>query len=144
MSKKVCIKGDGTEKTGKRIIEYLEGLGGVNKNGYYGDSKHKYYIDYNGCIRNNTPPSDYELITIPEQTPEKTFPREMWVWDDSRHNRQKEIVDGMYKDKYIARRKDEWFVFNYAKEIEPPKPLTTDEKIADLQRQIDELKQSMK
>ncbi len=146
-NKKVCIKGDGTEETGKRIINYLEGLGGVNSNCLKGGLAVYYFInDKNEIYCRYDLPAGYELATLPEPTPEKTFPREMWVWDTYFHNRGKMVVDGMYKDKYIANRDDRWYVFNYAKEIdsEQTNPLTTDEKIADLQKQIDELKNMMK
>ena len=84
-NKNVAIKGDGTAETGKRIIEYLEGIGARNCAHCTGSFAVYYYID-----------------------------------DDA------------------------FEIYLNAKEIDPPKPITTDEKIADLQKQIDELKNMMR
>ena len=144
-NKKVAIKGDCTVETGKRIINYLEGLGWVNSSNFGFMGNYYYSLDRNGHI-GYTPdiPLGYELITLPEPTPEKTFPREMWVWDRSELYGMAAIVDGMYKGRYMVADGGDYDTYKYAKEIEPPKPLTTDEKIADLQKQIDELKKMMK
>ncbi len=146
-NKNVAIKGDGTPETGKRIINYLEGLGGVNSSNFGFVGNYYYSLDGNGHI-GYTPdiPLGYELATLPEPTPEKTFPREMWVWDDNELRPFKKTVIGLFKDRYVVDVyiEDHWAVYKHAREIDPPKPLTTDEKIADLQKQIDELKNMMK
>ena len=146
MNKKVALLGDGTMETGERIIKYLEGLGGINSRGCDGHMRSRYYLidDNNDIDYFTNKPLDYELVTLPEpNSKNKTFPREMWVWDEIEVYAVKQTVDGMYKDRYVVSdsqgRKD-WKIFKHAKEIEPPKPLTTDEKIADLQKQINELK----
>lgn len=151
-NKKVAILGDGTIETGKRIIKYLEGLGGINSHGCDGHMRSSYYLidDNNNIDYFTNKPLDYELVTLPELAPpgyeptyEKTFPREMLVWDEAEVYAIKQTVDGMYKDRYVVKDsqgRQDWEIFKHAKEIELPKPLTTDEKIADLQKQIDELK----
>lgn len=147
--KKVCIKGDGTEETGKRIIEYFVSFGGLNTGLNTGATVYYYYINDNIIVVDSEIPIDYELITLPESTPEKTFPREMLVWDENESRAIKYWVKGVFEGRYVVMAYPNnpdcnWVVFNYAKEIEPPKPLTTDEKIANLQKQIDELKQQIR
>ena len=64
--KKVAIKGDGTEATGRKIIEYLKGLGGVNEIEANGHSKAYYLINVNGCIDCAFQlPDTHTLITLP-------------------------------------------------------------------------------
>jgi hypothetical protein len=81
--KKIAIKGDGTEETGKKIIKYLESLGGVNTDNRCGDSNGCYYInDMHNAIRFSPMhiPIGYTLITLPQ---ELTFPRRMLVSNDN-------------------------------------------------------------
>ena len=134
--KKVCIKSDGTFETGSRIIEYLEGLGSVNIDCLKGGLSVYYCInDKNEIYCRSSFPAGYELITLPEPTPEKTFPREMWVWDDNELWPYKKTVIGLFKDRYVADIDfdDIWSIYKHAKEIEPPKPIIyTEEEVLKL------------
>lgn len=145
-NKKVAIKGDMTIETGDRILEYLKGIGGINSQYLNGISNDLYFINSSMDIcycSGGIIPEGYELVTLPEpNSKNKTFPREMWVWDDNELRPHKKTVIGLFKDRYVVDVdfEDNWAVYKHAKEIETPKPLTTDEKIANLQKQIDELK----
>lgn len=74
---KVCIKGDGTKEYGKKIIEYLEGLGG--KNGpfefkAYGNNY--YHIKENGSISfENQIPEGYTEISLKSESLEDRVAR---------------------------------------------------------------------
>ena len=66
---KVCIKGDGTAEYGKKIIEHLESLGGVNEFGRSGSSDvyNIYAIDKNFNIDNSKAiPQGYKEISLKE------------------------------------------------------------------------------
>lgn len=132
--KKVCIKSDGTFETGSRIIEYLEGLGSVNIDCLKGGLSVYYCInDKNEIYCRSSFPAGYELITLPEPTPEKTFPREMWVWERYETYASRAIVDGMYKDRYVVVTDGDWEICKHAKEIDPPKPIIyTEEEVLKL------------
>ena len=72
---KIAFKGDGTEETGRKIIETLEKMGGVNRNLLDGDMKddflEAYLIDNNRSIRWIEPPSDYRILTIEQYEAEQ-------------------------------------------------------------------------
>lgn len=72
---KIAFKGDGTEETGRKIIETLEKMGGVNRNLMNGDMKNDflkaYFIDNNRSIRWIEPPSDYRILTIEQYEAEQ-------------------------------------------------------------------------
>ena len=68
---KVCIKGDGTDEYGKKIIEHLEGLGGVNKYLLKGNDLGKvnngaYFIDNDCTIVMLSIPQGYKEISLKE------------------------------------------------------------------------------
>ena len=71
---KVCIKGDGTTEYGKKIIEYLEGLGGRNeyllKGTDLGTNTHGvYFIDKDFIINIASIPKGYKKISLKEVEP---------------------------------------------------------------------------
>jgi hypothetical protein len=68
-NKNICFKSDGTEETGKKIIEELEKLGGINKGEYNGESNGRYYfINYKGNLDMEfSIPEGYELISLKEE-----------------------------------------------------------------------------
>jgi hypothetical protein len=68
---KVCIKGDGTLEYGKKIIEYLKSLGGINQYLLDGDDKSRinsgYFIDKNFIINSGTKPYNYREIDLKKE-----------------------------------------------------------------------------
>jgi hypothetical protein len=70
MNKKVYLQGDGTIETGKKIIDYLESLGGINLqrlSGYGGAvaGRFVYYIySITNSIVYDVPPDDYEYLDV--------------------------------------------------------------------------------
>lgn len=70
MNKKVYLQGDGTEETGKKIIEYLESLGGINLQRLSGEGtglggRFVYYIySITNSIVYDVPPDDYEYLDV--------------------------------------------------------------------------------
>lgn len=63
---KVALRGDDTEETHKKIIDYLKNLGGYDNYIYYTYSKNFYYIDSNGkIIRSPFIPEEYTIIDYP-------------------------------------------------------------------------------
>jgi len=78
----ICLKGDSTKEIGKRIIKYLESIGGSNVNLYRGDSLAYYFIRDGIITGGGHIPPGYVLINLPEEKPEeKPFPKWMWVKD---------------------------------------------------------------
>lgn len=121
---KPCYKSDGTKEIGAKIIAKLESLGCINGRGYLGDSLNNpyYYIDKNGIISNfEGIPDGYTLCSL-----EKTFPREMWVWDEDEKKKYKLIVEAFvpsleYPYLVIKTSNGRYDGFKHAKEIEEPK-----------------------
>jgi hypothetical protein len=66
---KVCFEGDGTERTGERIIEELEKLGGINTSIYQGTSNGRYYYinDKGNVDMEYVIPKGYTLIELPSE-----------------------------------------------------------------------------
>ena len=64
---KIALKGDGTFKSGKQVINYLKSLGATNPDDYKGYGSGYYYI-YGGEI-NTTGflPEDYTLVTLEQK-----------------------------------------------------------------------------
>ena len=92
--KKVAIKGDDTAETGRKIIEYLEGLGGVNYYGLNGRSIVYYLIDSNGRINGEVElPDTHTLITLPNE--EFKFGDEVVTEEGVKYN-YVTCVDGKY------------------------------------------------
>jgi len=72
---KIAFKGDGTDETGRKIIETLEKMGGININRLKGPADHSlinaYFIDVTGSIRWIDPPSNYRILTIEQYEAEQ-------------------------------------------------------------------------
>jgi hypothetical protein len=68
VNNKVCFEGDGTERTGERIIEELEKLGGINTSIYQGTSIGRYYYinDKGNVDMEYVIPKGYTLTKIKE------------------------------------------------------------------------------
>ena len=66
---KVCFEGDGTERTGERIIEELEKLGGINTSIYQGTSNGRYYYinDKGNVDMEYVIPKGYTLTELPSK-----------------------------------------------------------------------------
>ena len=99
----VCLKGDGTIETGKKIIKHLKILGGIlDLSNFIASNKDSYYfIKREGIITcENFQPPGYILIDLPE---EKPLPKWMWVWDGSEKLAVKRYVISQLKNNhYIA------------------------------------------
>ena len=69
MKRNIAYKADGTEETGKKIIDALMALGGSNPCMYVAMSKtHFFYLDNNGeIISSKKIPFCYELKSLDEQ-----------------------------------------------------------------------------
>lgn len=69
MKRNIAYKADGTEETGKKIIDALMALGGSNPCMYVAISKiHFFYIDHDGEITSSKKlPFCYELKSLDEQ-----------------------------------------------------------------------------
>ena len=66
MKYKVTYKGDGTKEVGKKIIDELERLGGINYWNYKGTGDYYYVIDSTNSkiVRTETLPKNRTLILL--------------------------------------------------------------------------------
>lgn len=67
MNKKIYLIPDGTDETGKKIISYLESLGGINTNNWKANTTFLiwgYFINSDNIIELDVPPSDYTFLDI--------------------------------------------------------------------------------
>lgn len=131
MTNNVCIKVLNIEH-GKKVIEYLESLGGINDYYLNGNSVNKYYgITPENKIR-ITDYVDYKIKSLPT---EKTFPRVMLVRQDKNDNWEQrfiiskiDILPRPYiaqcrcttKDEFEKSNKKYLTCWEYAKEIDEP------------------------
>lgn len=129
--KKVAIKLDGTKEQFVKAQGYLLFLGAVGPYTQMPNDLEYILIDQFGTIgATNTEiiPDDYYVID-PFSEPklwgglkandDKTFPREMMVWDIEEKYANKLLIDGMYKGMYVTICKDGSFMLRrYAKEID--------------------------
>ena len=140
-NKNVCLKGDGTKGTGKKIIKHLESLGGYNRNGYTGAYEKYYYIKRdNDIVKFSIFPSGYTLISLPEDKP---LPKWMLVWDEDENRAEVRYVVFKDKNNYYVAIADSYsensmsyrdylsgeyagyvfYTYKYAKDIESESPL---------------------
>jgi hypothetical protein len=75
MDKKVYIKGDGGIETGRVIIDYLESLGGMNKNDFKANTKGYYWVDdYNIIIGAMYEyPKEYKEVFVKDLTLQESY-----------------------------------------------------------------------
>ena len=141
MNKEICIKGDGTEEYGKKIILYLESLGGYNLNWFNGSDKNYYYINLHNIIGiSGEIPSGYTEISL-----KKEFPRKMLV-SDNHLDWTERLVLGIFDIEYDkpvcaeyynpARSKKSVITWRYAKEIEIVEEMTLEEVCEKLGKKI--------
>lgn len=66
MKYKVAYRGDGTKETGKKTIDELERLGGINYWNYKGTGDYYYVINSTNSkiVRTETPPKNRTLILL--------------------------------------------------------------------------------
>jgi hypothetical protein len=158
--KKIAIKGDGTEETGKKIIKYLESLGGDNCIYLSGCSLRYYYINDAGRICGDILkcPIGYTLIPLPSEPQEPTFPRRMLVSNEPDGGldgfEERTVLfekDGFYHAVSIESESDykndsfrDYCVYkwNYAKEL--PKESESEVQIRELQAQVAQISETIK
>ena len=134
------------EEHGKKVIEYLESIGGVNGRKYEGRCIGCYYfIDLSGTISYNyNLPPGYTAITLPE---EKTFPRKMLVWDNIYAIPVERIVitdlGENFQNRYVVEafeplidNKKRVICYNFAKEIPEPEEMTLEQVCKELGKEI--------
>ena len=71
---KIAFKGDGTTETGRKIIETLEKMGGINASRLNGLSSGCIYWNNEGTSKircNLNPPNDYRILTIEQYEAEQ-------------------------------------------------------------------------
>jgi hypothetical protein len=132
--KKVAFKGDGTAKTGEKIISLLEQMGGKNKHGYWGVNPWVYCIGHNGNISTIDDPSGY-TIADPHTYKPSEYPKKMWVSDiseeDAREYKDTHTVVGDVEmdgvQLYIVREGDLHSTFRYVVDIPEDVEVTKEE-----------------
>lgn len=128
--KKVAIKLDGTKEQFFKAQGYLEFLGAVYPFAQMPNDVEFISIDKFGAITATALeaiPYDYDIIdpfnspnhTTSNVRQEKTFPREMIVWDYDISEKHVGLVDGMYKNMFVVYLKNgEFDIFINAEEID--------------------------
>lgn len=128
--KKVAIKLDGTKEQFFRAQGYLLFLGAVGPYTQMPNDLEYILMDQFGVIGvTNTEvlPDDYDVIDpfsepnhgVLKENDDKTFPREMMVWNYDKEDKYKALVDGMYKGMYVQDLKNGGFdILLHAEEID--------------------------
>ncbi len=94
----VCLKGDGTDEAGWKIINYFLNCGAREDTGYMGNTTYYYFIRDNRITTSNCVPYGYTLIDLPKDKPEESpLPKWMWVWDHDENDAVKRYI--IFKDK---------------------------------------------
>ena len=128
--KKVAIKLNGTESHFFKSQGYLIFLGGKKPFTQWLKDVEYILIDSMGLIQatnSEAVPDDFDVIdpfNAPTHTSlngsqEKTFPREMMVWNYDLNEKHAELVDGIYKNMFVVDLKNGGFdIFINAEEID--------------------------